>query len=200
MPLAATTAPVIRIPQQLAANEHWVLLHGGFPNRRGQMHLQSWCAVHIQDQQVINSCNLPEFLQRIDLNTLVNPGRRSDTRALAQLLPIAIHQAQQQLQVERDNYEQRSNATLNKQYDALEALKAKHTQQMEMDLSSVTGSQLDSQRANRQSEIDRLFDDYWEWLENTQIIEKQPYLQVAAVFTGLPHAAAGADSATGAAQ
>lgn len=194
------TAPVIRIPQQLAANEHWVLLHGGFPNRRGQMHLQSWCAVHIQDQQVINSCNLPEFLQRIDLNTLVNPGRRSDTRALAQLLPIAIQQAQQQLQVERDNYEQRSNATLNKQYDALEALKAKHTQQMEMDLSSVTGSQLDSQRANRQSEIDRLFDDYWEWLENTQIIEKQPYLQVAAVFTGLPHAAAGVDSATGAAQ
>lgn len=78
--------------------------------------------------------------------------------------------------------------------------KPNNLQQMEMDLGALSGSQLDSQRANRQSEIDRLFDDYWEWLENTQIIEKQPYLQVAAVFTGLPHAAAGADSATGAAQ
>lgn len=182
------TAPVIRMPQQLAANEHWVLLHGGFPNRRGQMHLQSWCAVHIQEQKVINSCNLPEFLQRIDLSRLVNPGRSSDTSQFAKLLPMAIKQAHQQLQVERDDYEQRSNATLNKQNDALDALKAKHTQQMELDLSSVSGSQLDTQRANRQSEIDRLFDDYLEWLENTQIIEKTPYLQIAAVFTGQGHA------------
>ena len=189
------TAPVIRLPQQLGANEHWVLLHGGFPNRRGQMHLQSWCAVHIQEQKVINSCNLPEFLQRIDLSRLVNPGRSSDISQFAKLLPMAIKQAHQQLQVERDDYEQRSNATLNKQNDALDALKAKHTQQMEMDLSSVSGSQLDTQRANRQSEIDRLFEDYWEWLENTQIIEKTPYLQIAAVFTGTPHAAVGADNA-----
>lgn len=181
------TAPVIRLPQQLAGNEHWVLLHGGFPNRRGQMHLQSWCAVNIQDQQVINSCNLPEFLQHIDLSRLVNPGKSSATCQLAQLLPIAIAHAQQQLDVERKHYEQHSNAALNTQLEALEALKAKHTQQMELDLSKLSGSQLDTQRANRQSEIDRLFDDYLEWLENTQIIEQTPYLQIAAVFTGQPH-------------
>ena len=103
------------------------------------------------------------------------------------------------MQVERTHYEQRSNATLNKQYNALEALKAKHTQQMEMDLSSLSGSQLDTQRTNRQSEIDRLFEDYWEWLENTQIIEQTPYLQIAAVFTGTPHAAVEADNLAGAA-
>ncbi|HZJ93180.1 MAG TPA: DEAD/DEAH box helicase [Thiopseudomonas sp.] len=193
------TAPVIRMPTQLAANEHWILLHGGFPNRRGQMHLQNWCAVHIQDQQVINSCNLPEFLQRIDLNTLVNPGRSSDTSQLAHLLPIAIGQAQQQLKHERAEYEERSNHELNLQLQALEALKEKHVQQLEMDLTGLSGSQQEQQRANRLSEIDRIFDDYLEWLENTQLIEEQPYLQIAAVFTGMPHAAAGADHATGAA-
>ena len=32
----------------------------------------------------------------------------------------------------------------------------------------------------------------FEWLENTQLIEKQPYIQVAAVFTGMPHQDTGA--------
>src|SRR5690554_975916 len=186
------TAPVIRIPQQLAANEHWVLLHGGFPNRRGQMHLQNWYAIHIQDNQVINSCNLAEFLQHINLSELVNPGKSSDTSALTKLLPIAINKAHKLLQVERADYEKRSNNVLEEQYSALETLRTKHEQQMELDLSGVSGSQQESQRANRQKDIDRIFDDYLEWLENTQIIEQQPYLQIAAVFTGMPHQETGA--------
>lgn len=193
------TAPVIRIPQQLNDNEHWVLLHGGFPNRRGQMHLQNWCAVHIQDQQVINSCNLPEFLQRINLNQLVNPGYSSDTSALNQLLPLAIRHAEQQLEVERVQYEQSSNDSLNQQYNALETLKAKHLQQMELTLNNLSANQQATQRSNRTSEIERLFDDYFDWLENTQLIDEKPYLQVAAVFTGMPHTATGVNTSTGAA-
>lgn len=191
------TAPVVRIPQQLKANEHWVLLYGGFPNRRGQMHLQSWCAVHLQDQQVINSCNLPEFLQRINLNKLVNPGQAADTSALAKLLPAAIRHAQQQLEVERAEYEKNSNELLNEQYNALEALKSKHLRQMELALGQLSSSQQQAQRSNRQSDIERIFDDYLDWLENTQLIDEKPYLQVAAVFTGQPYAAVTAHSATG---
>lgn len=186
------TAPVIRVPQQLEENEHWILLHGGFPNRRGQMHLQSWCAVHIQDQQVINSCTLPEFLRRINLNKLVNSGRSSDTNILSKLLPMAIRHAEQQLEIERANYEQSSNSILEQQMDALNALKKKHVYQMELDLDGLSGTQHETQRNNRQSEIDRIFDDYFEWLENTQLIDERPYLQVAAVFTGMPHQSTGA--------
>ncbi len=186
------TAPVIRVPQQLEENEHWILLHGGFPNRRGQMHLQSWCAVHIQDQQVINSCTLPEFLQRINLNKLVNSGRSSDTNNLSKLLPMAIRHAEQQLEVERASYEQSSNSILEQQIKALDALKKKHVYQMELDLDGLSGNQHETQRNNRQSEIDRIFDDYFEWLENTQLIDERPYLQVAAVFTGMPHQSTGA--------
>ena len=185
------TAPVIRVQQQLKENEHWVLLHGGFPNRRGQMHLQSWCAVHIQDQQVINSCDLPEFLKIIDLNKLVNPGRSSDTSVLSNILPIAIRHAEKQLQVERAEYEQSSNTILDQQINALNDLKKKHVYQMELDLDGLADNQQETQRNNRQNEIDRIFDDYFEWLENTQLIDEKPYLQVAAVFTGMPHQATG---------
>ena len=36
------------------------------------------------------------------------------------------------------------------------------------------------------AQIERVFDDYLDWLENTQLTEDQPYLQVATVFTGAP--------------
>lgn len=183
------TAPVLRLPQQLASNEHWILLHGGFPNRRGQMQLHSWCAVHLQDQQVVNNCTLSEFLQRIDLTRPVNIGRTGDTGSLQQLLPLAIQRAKQQLERERADYEQHSNQRLNDQLNALENLKRQHVQQMEMALAGLSDQQQASQRTQRQSEIERLFDDYWEWLENTQLLGQQPYLQVAAVFTGQPHQA-----------
>ncbi len=41
-------------------------------------------------------------------------------------------------------------------------------------------------REERAAQIERVFDDYLDWLENTQLTEDQPYLQVAAVFTGAP--------------
>ena len=186
------TAPVIRIPQQLEQDEHWYVLHGGFPNRRGQVHLQSWCAVHIKDNQVTDSCDLEEFLQRINLNKLVNPGRSSDTSALSKLLPIAINHAKQQLEQERIQYEQTSNAVLDEQIEALNTLKSKHISQLELDLEGLSGSKQDTKRYSRESEINRIFNDYFEWLENTQLIEKQPYIQVAAVFTGMPHQDTGA--------
>lgn len=186
------TAPVIRIPQQLKQDEHWYVLHGGFPNRRGQVHLQSWCAVHIKDNQVIDSCDLKAFLQRVNLNKLVNPGRSSDTSALSKLLPMAIDHAKQQLEQERIQYEQTSNAVLEGQIDALNTLKSKHISQLELDLEGLSGSKQDTKRYSRESEINRIFDDYFEWLENTQLIEKQPYIQVAAVFTGMPHQDTGA--------
>lgn len=186
------TAPVIRIPQQLEQDEHWYVLHGGFPNRRGQVHLQSWCAVHIKDNQVIDSCDLEEFLQRINLNKLVNPGRSSDTSVLSKLLPIAINHAKKQLEQERIQYEQTSNTVLEEQIDALNTLKSKHISQLELDLEGLSGSKQDTKRYSRESEINRIFDDYFEWLENTQLIEKQPYIQVAAVFTGMPHQDTGA--------
>ncbi|AKX55351.1 helicase [Thiopseudomonas alkaliphila] len=182
------TAPVVRIPQQLGADEHWVLLHGGFPNRRGQMQLHSWCAVQLQGQQVVASCTLTEFLQRLDLSRLVNLGQPGATHSLSALLPLAIAHAKQQLITERAEYEQRSNQWLNTQLAELDALRQRHLQQMEIELSSLSSTQQQSQRANRQQEIERLFDDYLEWLENTQLLDEQPYLQVAAVFTGQPQA------------
>lgn len=190
------TAPVIRLPQQLEQDEHWILLQGSYPNRRGQMYLQAWCAVHIRNGQVINNLELPDFLKQLDLRQPVNPGYQLDTSALSKLLPQAIEQARKQLKAQREQHEQASNERLQVHYDALDKLKAEHQRQLDIDFAERTDTRGLQLREQKSHEIDRLFDDYLDWLENTQLTDEQPYLQVIAVFTGQTQGAA----ATGAQQ
>ncbi len=180
------TAPVLRLPQQLAADEHWVLVQGGFPNRRGHVHIQAWCAVHLRAGAVVGSCDLPALLQQLPLQQLANTGQPGDTAALQGLLPLAVAHARKELQAVRDAHEATTNDQLNAQYNALETLKQRHIGQLELDLGNPLESVKQKRREERLAEIDRVFSDYWDWLENTQITEALPYLQVVAVFTGSP--------------
>lgn len=185
------TAPIIRLPQQLAADEHWVLLQGGYPNRRGQMHLQLWCAVHIQAGQVVNSCSLSRFLTLFNVEQWVNPAYEAeDQTQLQQLLPVAIDHAKLQFEQQRQEYETASNHTLNQQLAELDSLKSRHVAHVDQQLELLRISELQRlrQKEDRLDQINRVFDDYLSWLENTQIIEKDPYVQVVALFTGqTPH-------------
>ncbi len=88
------------------------------------------------------------------------------------------------LQEQRKHYEAISNQKLNQQLQALEALRARHLGQMELDIDKLLETVKHRKREERTAQINRLFDDYLDWLENTQITEDKPYLQVAAVFTG----------------
>jgi hypothetical protein len=178
------TAPVIRLPQQLAADAHWVLVQGGFPNRRGHVHIQAWCAVQLRAGQVVGHCNLPALLQQLPLVQLANTGVSGDTEALQNLLPLAVTHARMVLQAVRDAHEDAINYKLNHQLAELETLKQRHIGQLELDLGSALEAVKQKRREERLADIDRVFTDYLNWLENTQCTEPHPYLQVVAVFTG----------------
>jgi len=70
--------------------------------------------------------------------------------------------------------------------DALEKLRGKRIQQMELNLSKVGGIQaiIEDKKVKEQQRIEKIFDDYIGWIEDTMTTEKEPYIQVIAVFTG----------------
>lgn len=179
------TAPVIRVPQHLGPDQHWILIHGGFPNRRGQVHIQQWCALKLEGGEVVDSGDFAYLQQQLPLSALVNPGQGGDTSALKALLPTPVAFARQQLRQHRERQENISNLKLNEQLSALETLRARHLGQLELDLGNLLESVRAKRREDRAAQINRVFDDYLQWLENTQITEDQPYIQVVALFTGL---------------
>lgn len=184
------TAPVLRLPRKLAENENIVLIHGGFPNRRGHVLIQEWCGVQLQGDAIAGLLDWESLKERLGLapGQLPNPGRSGTTAALRSLLPRAVEAARSHLHAVKRDFEAERAPVLAEQHRRLAELKAGHERQLGLDLdrSNAPEALKARQRDERQAYIDRVFRDHQDWLDNTQKTEDDPYLQVAAVFTGQP--------------
>lgn len=182
------TAPVIRLPGPLQADESIVLMQGGFPNRRGHIQIHDWLAVTLRGGAVQSSCGIDELLAKLKLasGSLANRAIAADAADLQELLPAAVSHAREALRRLRTRRESAGDGRLNQQLQALEELKGRHVTQLELDLSGSDQPEAfkRAKRDERSAHIERVFADYLDWLENTQITEPEPYIQVAAVFTG----------------
>lgn len=182
------TAPVVRLPALLAADETIVLLQGGFPNRRGHIQIHDWIAVTLAGDTVKSSGGIEPLLSRLRLGTapLANRGVAGDASALQSLLPAAVAHAREKLRRLRTEREVDVDNRLSRQLETLEGLKGRHMTQLELDLSGSDQPEAfkRAKRDERSAHIERVFADYLDWLENTQTTEPEPYIQVAAVFTG----------------
>lgn len=182
------TAPVVRLPGKLAANEHIVLLHGGFPNRRGHLLVHDWVGVVMNGNVVQQQLDWPELQEYIGLypGKLANQGRAGDIAILKSLLPIAVNTATLRLKALKERFEAERSAGLKAQDSRLQALRQGHERQLQLEIEQ--SRQVDSLKAKRRKqrmqEIDSIFADHQSWLANTQQLECEPYLQVVAVFTG----------------
>ncbi|MCW4151016.1 DEAD/DEAH box helicase [Halomonas sp. 18H] len=186
------TAPVIRVPGTLPEGQARILFQGGYPNQRGQSLIQAWCAVPVDTTSATIGEPMPleDALAELDIDpqALPNPGIEGNNTRLQSALPEAVKAAERYLDQVRVQREGEINERLNAQMDEMDALKARHYQQIELELSASREQEGRKQRRrdDRTAQLERIFADYGDWLEATQQIEKQPWLQVAAVFTGDP--------------
>lgn len=182
------TAPVIRLPGVLAPNESAWLVHGGFPNRRGYLLMQSWLGFLFRGGEPAEQLELSIFCKRLGLGAgdMVNPGRPGSTAALQAELPAVVELAVARLRAVREDVEGALNRRLSEQMNAMDALKKRHVGQLDLELehSALPERSKGRKREERLAHIDRIFTDYVDWLEDTQVTESQPYLQVVAAFTG----------------
>jgi hypothetical protein len=183
------TAPIIRL-NTLRPDEHIVLIYGGFPNKRGHILVHDWLAVTLQGQQVQGIQPLAELLERLALQPgkLANRGVAGDATELQQLLPLAIPPARQALQKLRVEKQNSLTERLLIQLDELTALKGRHLEQLELDFGGSAQPEAfkRAKREDRSTHIERVFKDHLDWLQNTQTTEVEPFIQVAALFTGRP--------------
>jgi SNF2 family DNA or RNA helicase len=181
------TAPILRL-NTLQADQHLVLINGGFPNKRGHVLVHEWFVVEFKNEIVQGIKPFAESLGVLQLQPgkLPNRGVMMDTSALQKLLPLAIPTAKKSLQKLRLAKQSKLSERLLKQLDQINTLKRRHLEQLEIDFSGSDQPEAikKHRRDDRLSYIDRVFQDHLDWLQNTQTTEEEPFIQVAAVFTG----------------
>ena len=183
-------APVLAGVPNLAADETVFVLSGLVPNRRSHPLLYEWIAVAYRGARYETVVPLGELLDRTGLGRkeIANRGRRADIDALQRLLPDAVAKAREWVVARRRDFDEHVNDKLNRELRALEALKVRQLRQLELQLErsdqSDTFKRAREERGRR--DIKTIFDEYFEWVEETMTTEPQPWIKVACVLTGDP--------------
>jgi superfamily II DNA or RNA helicase len=177
-------APVLSLQGALNSGETVFILSGLIPNRKGHPLVHRWFGVTFKNDKFQQIEEFETLLVRTGLGktSFPNRGDNIDIEALRQLLPKAVQQARDYMSEERNAFEEVINEKLNEQLNALERLKSKQYEQLQlfyMDKRQVSKKEQDKR------EIDRKFDEFWTWVEDTMTTDDNPFIQVIAVLKGV---------------
>ncbi len=176
-------APVLYLQDVLQPQETVFILSGLIPNRKGHPLIHRWFGVSFLGSRFNKVEELDSLLGRTGLgrDRVPNPMKEIDMDSLRTLLPETVKQARKYMSEERKSFENIINEKLNEQLQALERLKDKQYKQLE--LFYMNRKQF-SRKERERREIDRKFDEFMEWVEDTMTTEDNPFIQVIAVLTG----------------
>ena len=183
-------APVLAGVPGLAPDETVFVLSGLVPNRRSHPLLYEWIAVAYRGTRYEAVVPFDEVLARTGLGRdgVANRSLQADTSALRSLLPDAVARGRDWVVDRRRAFESRINDKLNDELKALEKLKTRQLRQLELQLER--SDQAEAFKRNRQErgrrDIDTVFEEYLQWIEDTMTTEPQPWIKVVCVMTGEP--------------
>ena len=173
----------------LAPDETVFVVSGLVPNRKSHPLVYEWVGVTFRGERFVSLTAFHEVIERTGLGggtPIANRGLPVDVDALARLLPAAVEEARRHIVERRKRFEDVINAKLDEELKALEQLRARRFAQLDLKLEQSTqpaahGTHRED-RARR--DIDEIFNDYLEWIQDTMTTERTPWLKVICAMVG----------------
>ena len=174
-------APLLRIPT-LEKSEVIFLISGLIPNKKAQPRINRWMGICFQNGLFYEVLSLEEVVAKTEFGRRSFPNRAQmyDVEPYMKLLPEAIDEAKNCMLHELQQFEDVMYRKLDKHFDDLQQLKKRHMEQY--GLFHEDDEALEHSPEGRR--IKKIFDSYWQWLEETMLLEKEPYLHVVAALCG----------------
>lgn len=179
-------APFISLEDKLQNNEVIYLIYGLIPNKRSHPMIQRWFGLQYIDgafNAVLDFDNVLE-VTRIHEGHLPNHGREIRHNELKRLLPDAIKRSKEWMGKVWKDFEDDLNIKLDGHLNELDRLKEKQFEQLEKEFGEVTTEKAKDRKAQRKRDIDRIFEDFFNWIDLSMTTENNPYIRVVAAFTG----------------
>lgn len=172
-------APQLRL-STLDADEAIFIVSGLIPNKKAHPLINHWMGVCFKSGKFVETITMDRVveLSKLGKQKFANKAEDCDTLSAASLLPKAIEEAKVFMLNEYTLFEADINEKLQHHHDELEKLKERHLGQLEIDFTQ------ESIRLKKERDIKTMFDNYYDWIEETMTPEKEPYIQVIAVLCG----------------
>jgi superfamily II DNA or RNA helicase len=181
-------APILVLKSALEPKEVIYIVSGLIPNRKSHPLIHRWFGVQFKNGTYEKTMEFGEILSRTRLHdhTYPNQSNAADCEALKNILPEVIARSKIWMEQCWKSYETDINVKLNAQLTELERLRNKKYQQLEIafqDEVQPSVARMNKKERERR-EIDRMFDQYLKWIEDTMTTENNPYIRVVAALKG----------------
>ncbi|GIX54903.1 ATP-dependent helicase [Sphaerotilus natans] len=177
----------------LQPGEQAFVLMGLVPNRKGQPLLVEWQVAHRKvdatGQGVFTLQPFDEFAARAGLKAgkLPNRGQLAESSPVVQTmqgaLPKAVEAMRAHMVAKQAAFSAGLDERLHTTLAELERLQGRQVEQLTLDLELQLETVKRSRFEHRKQQINRVFDDYRQWVHDTLTTEPQPWIQVLAAVT-----------------
>jgi hypothetical protein len=175
-------APILTL-NTLNQNELIYIVSGVIPNKKAQPIIDEWIGVRFIDDKFDSIVNFEELLEITNLNTkkFPNSANEFDTTYIKVNLPFAIERAKDYIISKRDIYDDEMSTKILEKLEELDNLKQRHlgvVRQLEFNFGQ------ESKKLEKEAEINKIFEDYHNWIKDTMEIESEPFIQIIATLRG----------------
>ena len=180
-------APVLAGVPGLAPTETAFVFAGLVPNRRGHPLLHKWIAV-CREPSGFAAQPFETLQRRIGLGDRPLPNRQESVELppWSVCCPRPCRPANAWFAKRRNEFEDAINDKLNGAVAALDGLKSRRLRQLDLrlDRSALAEPLKAARRKSAESEIDGIFGDYLQWIEDVMTTEERPWVSVVCVLVG----------------
>ena len=176
-------APLIGLPGKLAENEFIYIIAGTIPNRKSAPVIDEWFSLRYLNGKFIEEMTMEQVILKTGFGRRDIPNRNELTEITRQtaeaLLPSVVSQANRVLKRYAEEYRNRINPQINEEIDKLAELEKRH---IDYQLSLFEDERRKSAKLR---EVERIFEQFTQWVHDTLEIKDNPYLRIIAVITGV---------------
>jgi len=173
-----------------APEEALVLISALIPNRRGQPVLNEWFALRVAfNGTVTGTLTFEELIGATGLGRedIPNAGELHDAAQLQALLVPALEFAQRRMAEKHKSFSVNTRERAAVELGQLKELRAKHHENLMVTMAAADERLVkarERQRELKALEIDKVFEDYQKWVQQTLELDVRAHLTVAAVLVG----------------
>ena len=177
-------APVLGLPGVLYPGEALYIVSGSVPNLKSTPLIDEWFGLLYRDGQFIQRLSMEEVVQKAGLRSARIPNTNCITNqsivAASGLLHDVVTQAKTYLTERYQQYQAEMNPKLDAEVDKLIELQEKHKEYYQ-----TTLFEHERQLQEQERRVDKLFDDFTNWVKEPLTIQNNPYIRIVSVLMGV---------------
>ena len=181
-------APVLSLTGCLKRDEAVFLVSGLIPNLKSHPLIHRWFGLRFRDGKFIETLEFADVLKVTALHQKRYPNETKaiDLVDLKNLLSAVVGKARERMSQCRAEYVERITPQLNEHTARLNELRNKRFAQLEFRFAKeAQGSARQINKKERERrEIEKTFNDWQTWVEDTMTTEDNPYIRIVAVLRG----------------